>query len=499
MAVLTVATLGLTIFLAFVVPKGLFPQQDTGLISGFSEAAQDISSGAMQRSQAMVNRIVHDDPDVEHVLSFVGGAQGAGNTGTVFVALRPHGKRKSTADEIVGRLRPKLSSVPGITLFLQSVQDMRVGGRASRTQYQYALQDADLAELATWSPKVLERLRKVPELRDVNTDQQTAGIQLDVVIDRDRAARQGISMQTIDDTLYDAFGQRQVATSFTPLNYYRVVLEATPAQQASPDQLSHVYLRASDGALVPLSSIAKFGISPTPLSINHQGQLPATTLSFNLAPGVALGQAVTAIRAAERQIGLPATVHASFQGTAQAFGASLGSEPWLILAALFTVYVVLGILYESLIHPITIISTLPSAALGALIALLVLHVEFSIIALIGVVLLLGIVKKNAIMMIDFALEAERVEGLDPKTAIHRAAPAALPPDPDDDAGGALRRAAAWRSAWAPAPSCAARWASASWAASASPRSSTCSRRRSSTSTSTGCDGSPPPPAASVPA
>ena len=421
MAVLTVATLGLTIFLAFVVPKGLFPQQDTGLISGFSEASQDISSAAMQRAQRIVNKIVSEDPDVEHVLSFVGGAQGAGNTGTVFVALRPHNKRKSTADEIVGRLRPKLSAVPGITLFLQSVQDMRVGGRASRTQYQYALQDADLEELATWSPKVLERLRKLPELRDVNTDQQTAGIQLDVTIDRDRAARQGITFQNIDDTLYDAFGQRQVATSFTALNYYRVVLEASPAQQASPDQLSHVYLRASDGALVPLSSFAKFGISPTPLSINHQGQLPATTLSFNLAPGIALGQAVTAIRAAERQIGLPATVHASFQGTAQAFGASLSSEPWLILAALFTVYVVLGILYESLIHPITIISTLPSAALGALIALIVLHVEFSIIALIGVILLLGIVKKNAIMMIDFAIEAERVEGLDPKQAIHRAA------------------------------------------------------------------------------
>jgi hypothetical protein len=267
MALLTVATLGLTIFLAFVVPKGLFPQQDTGLISGFSEAAQDISSGAMQHAQSMVNRIVHDDPDVEHVLSFVGGAQGAGNTGTVFVALRPHDKRKSTADEIVGRLRPKLSTVPGITLFLQSVQDMRVGGRASRTQYQYALQDADLDELATWSPRVLERLRKVPELRDVNTDQQTAGIQVNVDIDRDRAARQGIRIQTIDDTLYDAFGQRQVATSFTPLNYYRVVMEATPAQQASPDQLTHVYLRASDGALVPLSSIARFGISPTPLSI----------------------------------------------------------------------------------------------------------------------------------------------------------------------------------------------------------------------------------------
>ncbi|HXT99375.1 MAG TPA: efflux RND transporter permease subunit, partial [Polyangia bacterium] len=421
MAVLTIATLGLTIFLAFVVPKGLFPQQDTGLISGFSEAAQDISSAAMRRAQMKVNAVVHNDPDVEHVLSFVGGAQGAGNTGTVFVALRPHNQRHSTADEIVGRLRPKLSTIPGINLFLQSVQDMRVGGRASRTQYQYALQDADLAELNAWSPKVLERFRKLPELRDVNTDQQTAGIQLDVVIDRDSAARQGVSMQAIDDTLYDAFGQRQVATSFTALNYYRVVLEASPAQQASPDQLAHVYVRALNGSLVPLSSMARFDISPSPLSINHQGQLPATTLSFNLAPGVALGQAVTAIRASERQIGLPATIHASFQGTAQAFGASLSSEPWLILAALFTVYVVLGILYESLIHPITIISTLPSAALGALIAIYVLRVEFSIIALIGVILLLGIVKKNAIMMIDFALEAERVEGLDPKAAIHRAA------------------------------------------------------------------------------
>jgi multidrug efflux pump subunit AcrB len=268
---------------------------------------------------------------------------------------------------------------------------------------------------------VLAALRKLPELRDVNTDQQTAGIQLDVTIDRDSAARLGITMQTIDDTLYNAFGQRQVATSFTALNYYRVVLEATPGQQASPDQLAHVYLRApATGTLVPLSSLAKFSISPTPLSINHQGQLPATTLSFNLAPGTALGQAVTAINAAERTIGLPPTVHASFTGTAQAFGASLASEPWLILAALFTVYVVLGILYESLIHPITIISTLPSAALGALIALLLLKVDFSIIALIGVVLLLGIVKKNAIMMIDFALHAERNEGLDPKTAIHKA-------------------------------------------------------------------------------
>jgi hydrophobe/amphiphile efflux-1 (HAE1) family protein len=421
MALLTFATLGLTIYLAIIVPKGLFPQQDTGLISGFSEASQDISSSAMKHAQATVNKIVQADKDVEHTLSFVGGAQGAGNTGTVFVALKPFDKRKSTADDIVNRLRPKLSGVPGMNLFLQSVQDMRVGGRASRTQYQYALQDADIEELTTWSPKVLAALRKLPELRDVNTDQQTAGIQLDVTVDRDSAARLGVTAQMIDDTLYDAFGQRQVATSFTALNFYRVVLEATPDQQASPDQLTHVFLRApATGTLIPLSSIAKFAISPTPLSINHQGQLPATTLSFNLAPGVALGQAVTSINAAERTIGLPPTVHASFQGTAQAFGASLASEPLLITAALFTVYVVLGILYESLIHPITIISTLPSAALGALIALILLKFDFSIIALIGVILLLGIVKKNAIMMIDFALHAERNEGLDPKAAIHKA-------------------------------------------------------------------------------
>jgi hydrophobe/amphiphile efflux-1 (HAE1) family protein len=422
MLIVTAATLGLTIYLAVIIPKGLFPQQDTGLISGFSEASQDISSSAMKQAQMKVNEVVGADPDVGHALAFTGGPQGAGNTGTVFVALRPHDERRTTADQIVSRLRPKLASVPGINLFLQSVQDMRVGGRASRTQYQYALQDADLAELQTWSPKVLAALRKLPELRDVNSDQQTAGIQLDVSVDRDSAARLGITMQMVDDTLYDAFGQRQVATSFTALNYYRVVLEAAPHQQASPDQLELVYVRAPNagGALVPLSSIARFSISPTPLSINHQSQLPATTLSFNLAPGVALGQAVVAIKAAERQMGLPATVRASFTGTAQAFGDSLASEPWLIAAALFAVYIVLGILYESLVHPITIISTLPSAALGALIALMLFKLDFSIIALIGVILLLGIVKKNAIMMIDFALHAERSEGLEPKAAIHRA-------------------------------------------------------------------------------
>ena len=420
MLLLTIGTLGLTVLLAIRVPKGLFPQQDTGMLAGFSEAAQDISSKAMRHAQEKVNQIVQQDPDVEHVIAFVGGSSGAGNTGTVFISLKDYSKRKSTADQVIGRLRPKLGKVPGITLFLQSVQDVRMGGRSSRTQYQYALEDADLAELQAWSPKVLAKLKTLPMLRDVATDQQTAGLMLGVNVDRDSASRLGIDMQAVDNTLYDAFGQRQVATSFTPLNYYRVVLEATPEQQASPDQLVHVYVRGANGALVPLPSIATVAATPTPLAVTHQGQFPATTLSFNLAAGAALGDAVKAVDAATRQIGLPSGVHASFQGTAQAFGSSLSSEPWLIAAALFVVYIVLGMLYESLIHPITILSTLPSAALGALVALFVFRTDFSIIALIGVVLLLGIVKKNAIMMIDFALEAERREGLEPAEAIRRA-------------------------------------------------------------------------------
>ncbi len=420
MILLTIGTLGVTVLLAIRVPKGLFPQQDTGMLAGFSEASQDISSQAMRHAQEKVNQIVQQDPDVEHVIAFVGGSSGAGNTGTVFISLKDYDKRKSTADQVIGRLRPKLAKVPGINLFLQAVQDVRMGGRSSRTQFQYALEDADLAELQEWSPKVLTKLKSLPQLRDVATDQQTAGLMLAVDVDRDSASRLGISLQAVDDTLYDAFGQRQVATSYTPLNYYRVVLEASPAQQASPDQLVHVFVRGANGALVPLPSIAKVSATPTPLAVTHQGQFPATTLSFNLAPNAALGDAVKVVDAATRQIGLPSGVHASFQGTAQAFGASLSSEPWLIAAALFVVYVVLGMLYESLIHPITILSTLPSAALGALVALFVFRTDFSIIALIGVVLLLGIVKKNAIMMIDFALEAERREGLEPAEAIRRA-------------------------------------------------------------------------------
>ncbi len=420
MLLLTAATIGLTVWMAITIPKGLFPQQDTGLLAGFTEASQDISSTAMKGLQEKVNAIVAQDPDVAHTVSFFGGSSGSGNTGTIFVPLKPFGERKSSADEVIGRLRPKLSKVPGMTLFLQAIQDLRIGGRGSRTQYQYTLEDANLEELRTWAPRVLDGLRKLPELRDVNTDQQTAGLELDVTIDRDTASRLGIQPQAIDDALYDAYGQRQVATSYTASNYYRVVLEATPDYQLGPDQLARIYVRSTTGAIVPLPTIAKFSTGLMPLGITHQGQFPSVTLSFNLAPGRALGDAVKSVDATMRKIGLPASINARFSGTAQAFGASLSSEPWLILAALVCVYLVLGVLYESLVHPLTILSTLPSAAVGALLALEIAHLDFSIIALIGVILLLGIVKKNAIMMVDFAIEAERAENLDPKTAIHRA-------------------------------------------------------------------------------
>jgi hydrophobe/amphiphile efflux-1 (HAE1) family protein len=424
MLLVTIATVAFTAYLAVIVPKGLFPQQDTGLLSGFSEASQDISSGAMRTLQERANAVVAGDPDVAHTIAFVGGNNNSGNTGTVFVTLEPYGERKSTADQVIDRLRPKLAKLPGITLFLQSVQDLRLGGRAGRTQYQYTLQSADLTELRAWAPRMLAELRKVPILRDVNTDQQTAGLELRVTIDRDTASRLGVTPQAIDDALYDAYGQRQVATSFTAQNYYRVVLEATPEYQRGPDQLSRLYVRSTTGAVVPLRAVASFSTGLIPLGITHQGQFPSVTLSFNLAPGKALGDAVRAVQEVQARIGLPASLSAGFQGTAQAFSASLSSEPWLILAALVSVYLVLGILYESLVHPLTILSTLPSAAVGALLALLVTGLDFSIIALIGVILLLGIVKKNAIMMIDFALEAERGQGkgqgMTPKEAIHHA-------------------------------------------------------------------------------
>jgi multidrug efflux pump subunit AcrB len=338
----------------------------------------------------------------------------------VFIALKPNPPRKATADDILNRLRPKLGKVEGIALYLQAVQDVRVGGRSTRTQYQYTLQDANLDELREWGPKILERLKKVADIKDVATDQQSAGLELDLTIDRDSASRLGITPQNIDDTLNDAFGQRQIATTYTQLNEYHIVLEVKPEYQRSPDDVERVYVKTPTGGQVPMSAITKMSSSTTSLAINHQGQFPSTTLSFNLAPGKALGDAIKSIDAAEAEIGMPASVGAAFTGTAQAFTASLSSEPMLIATALFVVYIVLGMLYESYIHPITILSTLPSAGVGALLALLLCKTEFSIIAMIGVILLIGIVKKNAIMMIDFAIEAERDEGLSPQESIHKA-------------------------------------------------------------------------------
>ncbi|HEX7623166.1 MAG TPA: efflux RND transporter permease subunit, partial [Anaeromyxobacteraceae bacterium] len=419
MLVVTVGAAALSVWLYVVVPKGLFPQQDTGQIAGISDAPQDISFPAMLVRQELVNRVVMAHPAVDHMVSFIGG--GTLNNGNAFLQLKAgRGQRTQTADQVIGELRPKLAQVPGIQLFLQSVQDVRVGGRPSRTQYQYTLQDANLDELNTWAPRMVEKLKTLPELRDVASDQQTSALELRVTIDRDNAARLGITAQAVDDALYDAFGQRQVATTFTQLNQYRVVLEVKPELALYPDALKSIHVPTPGGGQVPLASIASWAPGPTSLSVNHQGQFPAVTLSFNLAPGVALGQALDAVQRAELQIGLPANVHAAPQGTAQAFVESLKSVPWLVLAALLAVYIVLGVLYESYIHPVTILSTLPSAGVGALVALLVVKTEFSIIALIGVILLIGIVKKNAIMMIDFAIEAEREEGLTTREAIYRA-------------------------------------------------------------------------------
>ncbi|MEP7126420.1 MAG: multidrug efflux RND transporter permease subunit [Byssovorax sp.] len=411
-------TLGLTILLFTIVPKGLFPQQDTGFLTGFSEGPQDISFPAMKAGQERMNAIVRADPAVAHMVSFIGSGGGStGNTGMMFVELKSIEERKTSADEVIARLRPKLGQIPGMALYLQSAQDVRIGGRASRTQYQYTLEDANLDELRLWAPRVLDAMKKLPELKDAASDLQTGGLQLNLSIDRDTAARLSVTPQAIDDALYDAFGQRQVATTFTEQNQYRVILEIKPELAKNPGSLDLIYVRSQSGAQVPLSTFTRFAPGVAPLSITHQGQFPAVTLSFNTAPDVSLGQAVDAVHAAEQRIGLPATVHAEFQGTAQAFNASLASQPLLILAALLAVYIVLGVLYESLIHPITILSTLPSAGVGALLALLVSGTDFSIIALIGIILLIGIVKKNAIMMVDFALEAERDRGLDPLSAI----------------------------------------------------------------------------------
>jgi len=424
MQAVTLSTVALTVALFVYLPKGLFPQQDTGLLMGFADAPQDVSFESMKKRTEEVNAIVARDKDVDRFVAFIGSTFGGTlNTGTMFIALKPKPGRKASADEVVARLRKELAGVSGMKLYLQSHQDMRVGGRSTRTQFQYVLRSANLADLRTYAPKLLAALRKEPVLKDVATDQETAGLQLDVDVDRDTASRLGLSAQAIDDTLYDAYGQRQVAIIYSPLNQYHVVLDVKPDYQ-NPESLDRVYFRATQGptagSLVPLPAIAKVSERATSLAVTHQGQFPCVTLSFNLAEGKALGDAVEAIQHASSAIGLPASVRGEFAGTAQVFTASLASEPILVAFALCTVYIVLGVLYESWIHPITILSTLPSAGMGALLALLVMHVEFSVIALIGILLLIGIVKKNAILMVDFAIEAERDRGLSARDAIYEA-------------------------------------------------------------------------------
>jgi multidrug efflux pump len=413
------ATLALSVFLFAVVPKGFFPQQDTGRLMGAVLADQDTSFQAMHDRLSQLVHIIHQDPAVENVIAFTG-TQGATNTANMFIALKPLSERKINADLVIGRIRKEVSNVAGVSLYLQAVQDLRIGGRGSNAQYQYTLQSDDLNELNSWAPRVLKKVRTIHLLTDVNSDQQNAGLEASLIVDRDTAARLGLSQQVIDDTLYDAFGQRQVSTMFTQLNQYHVVMEVAPDFWQNPQALEHIHVNSSNGQEVKLNAFVRYAPSKTALAVNHQGQFPSVTISFNLAPGVALGDAVDAIQSATRQIGLPSGIRGTFQGTAQAFQDSLANEGILILAALATVYIVLGILYESYIHPITILSTLPSAGVGAILALLVFGVDLSVIALIGIILLIGIVKKNAIMMIDFALEAQRVEGKPPREAIHQA-------------------------------------------------------------------------------
>jgi HAE1 family hydrophobic/amphiphilic exporter-1 len=417
------ATVALSVYLFVIIPKGFFPQQDIGLISGISEAAQDVSPSAMMSHQQALGEIVLKDPAVDHVGMFVGGSGNAPNNGRMFIGLRPREDRTENADQIIARLRPQLDKVEGAKLFLQAAQDVRVGGRPSRTQFQYTLQGADIQQLNEWAPKMLIKLKSLPELRDVASDQQTEGTTLTVTVNRDQASRYGLTPQLIDDTLYDAFGQRQIAQYFTQLSSYYVIMEILPSLQGSAASLDQIFLRSpTTGGQVPLSAFSKWTTTPIqPLSISHQGQFPAITISFNLAQGTALGQATDAIERAKAQLNLPTTINTTFQGNAQAFQDSLATVPMLILAALIVVYLILGVLYESYIHPLTILSTLPSAGVGALAMLMIFHFDFSLIALIGVILLIGIVKKNGIMMVDFAIAAERDDHLPAVDAIRRAA------------------------------------------------------------------------------
>jgi multidrug efflux pump len=462
--------------LYIIVPKGFFPVQDTGIIQGFSQAPESISFAAMSERQQKLSEVILKDPAVENLSSFIGvdGTNTTLNSGRILITLKPLGDRKINASDVIRRMQPNLEKVEGITLYMQPVQDLTVEDRVSRTEYQYSLEDPDQNELNTWTAKFVQKLQNLPELRDVATDQQTSGLAASLVIDRVTASRMGITPQMIDETLYDAFGQREISTLYTQLNQYHVILETLPEFQHNPDKLEDIYVRSAtapaasassggssnsstssattassassgatagttgpsasstsasstvptvsgaNGAAVPLSAFTHLDTTTAPLAINHQGQFPVVTISFNLAPNASLGAATTAIDKAKNDLGMPLSVQGAFQGTAASFQASLASEPLLILAALVTVYIVLGVLYESYIHPITILSTLPSAGVGAILALLICGTELSIVALIGIILLIGIVKKNGIMMIDFALEAERKEGKNSTDAIYQA-------------------------------------------------------------------------------
>jgi multidrug efflux pump len=427
----TILVACLSVYLYVIVPKGFFPQQDTGRLQGTVQAAQDISFQAMSGKMEQFVKIILKDPAVDTAVGFAGGGS-ATNQGRFFVMLKPLERRGQcttphfwdpcyfSADDVINRLRGKLAVVPGATLFLQVQQDLTIGGRYGQAQYQYTIQGEDLNELNNWGPRLLQKMRSLQELRDVNTDQQDKGLQAQLVIDRDTAGRLGVAAQDIDNALYDAFGQRQVSTMYRPLNQYHVVMEVAPEFQQTTEALQNIYLRSSSGAPIPLAAFTHFTPSNMPLAVNHQSQFPSVTISFNLAPGVSLGQATLAIENVQRSIGFPATIQASFQGTAAAFKDSLSSEPVLILTALITVYIVLGMLYESYVHPITILSTIPSAGVGALLALLLTHNELNVIGTIGIILLIGLVKKNAIMMIDVALEVERTQGKKPAEAIYEA-------------------------------------------------------------------------------
>jgi len=420
---LTLAVLGLTIacnfYLFWIVPKGFFPQQDNGVAFGGIQGSQDISFQAMQKATSRIVDIVKTDPAVANAMAFTGGG-GPTNGGFIFLGLKPFSERNATSSQIIDRLRPKLLSVAGANTFMQAGQDLRIGGRQSSAQYQYTIQSDNLQDLVQWGPVLLQQMRKIRLLTDVNTDQQNSGLQAMLTYDRDTATRLGITPQMLDNSLYEAFGQAQISTMYTAINQYHVVLEVEPKFWQSPVNLNDVYIRAAQGKVIPLSAVAHYEPSTAPLAVNHQGQYPSVTISFNLAPGVALSDASRAILDMEQKIGMPSSITGMFSGTLQAFQSSLATEPFLIITALMAVYIVLGILYESYIHPLTIISTLPSAGVGAVLALMIFHKDLSIIAVIGVILLIGIVKKNAILMIDFALAAERIDGKSPREAIYQA-------------------------------------------------------------------------------